>query len=117
LAVPARPTASSRSSVSGVATRVSARTFEYDSSPREERLRQARQRPQRARDAYALTRGAGVEPDPPREPVGARAKAVGPPAARVELADQVEQACRRSVEMCRELRDLIAKALELRDGR
>jgi len=33
-AVPARPTARSRSSVSGVATRVSARTFEYDSSPR-----------------------------------------------------------------------------------
>ena len=33
-AVPARPTLSSRSSVSGVATRVSARTFEYDSSPR-----------------------------------------------------------------------------------
>jgi hypothetical protein len=33
-AVPARPTASSRSSVSGVATLVSARTFEYDSSPR-----------------------------------------------------------------------------------
>ena len=32
-AVPARPTASSRSSVSGVATRVSARIFEYDSSP------------------------------------------------------------------------------------
>src|SRR5256886_6591911 len=33
-AVPARPTASRRSSASGVATRVSARTFEYDSSPR-----------------------------------------------------------------------------------
>ena len=33
-AMPARPTASSRSSVSSVATRVSARTFEYDSSPR-----------------------------------------------------------------------------------
>ena len=33
-AVPARPTASSRSSVSGVATRVSARTLAYDSSPR-----------------------------------------------------------------------------------
>src|SRR2546425_336652 len=33
-AVPARPTARSRSSVSAVATRVSARTLEYDSSPR-----------------------------------------------------------------------------------
>ena len=33
-AVPARPTASRRSSVSGVATRVSSRTFAYESSPR-----------------------------------------------------------------------------------
>src|SRR5207249_5806163 len=33
-AVPARPTASRRSSVSGVATRVSARTLAYESSPR-----------------------------------------------------------------------------------
>src|SRR5439155_15649733 len=33
-AVPARPTASNRSSVSGVATRVRARTLAYDSSPR-----------------------------------------------------------------------------------
>jgi len=33
-AVPARPTASSRASVAGVATRVSSRTFEYESSPR-----------------------------------------------------------------------------------
>ncbi len=33
-AVPARPTANSRASVSGVATRVSARTLAYDSSPR-----------------------------------------------------------------------------------
>jgi hypothetical protein len=32
--VPARPTASSRSSVSGVATRVSSRTFAYESSSR-----------------------------------------------------------------------------------
>jgi hypothetical protein len=36
-AVPARATASSRSSVSGVATRVRARTLEYDSSPRARR--------------------------------------------------------------------------------
>src|SRR5216117_2714635 len=33
-AVPALPTASSRSSISGVATRVSARTLAYESSPR-----------------------------------------------------------------------------------
>jgi len=33
-AVPARPTASSRASVAGVATRVSARTLAYESSPR-----------------------------------------------------------------------------------
>jgi hypothetical protein len=52
---------------------------------------QSRQRGERACDADALARGAGVESHTPRQPVRARAKAGVPPVSRVELADQIEQ--------------------------
>src|SRR5207302_9330380 len=72
-AVPAWPTASSRSSVSGVATRVSARTFEYESSPR-------------ARAEAGVPAGARVElADELEKPRGRRVE------VRRELGDLVAQ--------------------------
>src|SRR5882762_905839 len=88
-AVPARPTPSSRSSVSGVATRVSARTLAYDNSPR-----------------------ARVEPDAPGQPGGARAEPVAPAAVRVEVADEVEQMSGGGIEVGGQLGDLVAEAIQ-----
>src|SRR2546430_6540623 len=112
-AVPARPTLSSRSSVSGVATRVSARTFEYDSSPPASAPARKRQHAERPRHANPLAGGARVEPDAPRQPRGAGAEAVAPAAAEVEVADEIEQPSGRGVVMGGQLGDVIAKALEL----
>src|SRR5689334_11376159 len=44
---------------------------------------------------------AGRQADAPRQPVGARAEAVAPAAALVELTNQVEQACSGGIEMSR----------------
>src|SRR5881296_907525 len=97
-AVPALPTLSRRSSVSGVATRVRARTFAYDSSPR----------------ARAWARGGtGVEPDAPRQPRGARAEAGVPAGASVEFADEVKELRGGGVEVSRQLGDLIAESIEI----
>ena len=79
-----------------------------------EGLRQARQRTKRARHADVLACGARLESDAPRQPVGARAKAIAPAAARVELADEIEQVRGGGVEMSGELSDLVAEVLELR---
>jgi len=79
-----------------------------------EGLRQARQRTKRARHADVLACGARLESDAPRQPVGARPKAVAPAAARVELADEIEQVRGGGVEMSGELSDLVAEVLELR---
>ena len=113
-AVPARPTASSRSSVSGVATRVSARTLEYDSSPRASACGQPRQRAERARHPHVLAGGARGEPHAPGEPGGAGAEAGVPALAGVELADEVEQAGGGGVEMRRQLGDLVAEPVQIR---
>src|SRR5262249_56392150 len=74
-----------------------------------------RRRSQRARPADVLARGAGLEPDAPGEPVRARAEAITPAGARVELADQIEQARGGGGEMRRELGDLVTQTLQL-DG-
>ena len=115
-AVPARPTASSRASVSGVATRVRARTLAYDSSPRASASASSGSVAQGARDADALAGGAEVEADAPAQPVGAGAEAVAPAAAGVELADEVEQAGGGGVEVRGQLGDLVAQPVQLRDG-
>src|SRR2546428_11729162 len=119
-AVPARPTPSSRSSVSGVATRVSARTLAYDSSPRASACASRGPRAERAGHADTLARRARVEPDAPGQPRGARAESVAPAAARVEVAEEVEQVSGGGVEVGGQLGDLVAEAIQLhgrRDGR
>jgi hypothetical protein len=78
-----------------------------------ERLRQPRQRAERARDADVLTRGARLESHAPGQPRRARTEAIAPAAAGVEFADQLEQPRGGRVEMRGELGDLVAEALEL----
>src|SRR5205814_2719479 len=56
------------------------------------------------------------EPHAPREPGCAGAEAVVPAAARVELADQVKQVRGGSLDMRRQLGDLVAQPIQLRDG-
>jgi len=74
---------------------------------------QEREHLQRARHADALTRRAQIEPHAPGEPLGAGAEAVAPAAARIELADEVEEACGRGVEMSRQLGDLVAELIKV----
>ncbi len=62
-----------------------------------------------------LAGGARGEPDAPRQPVRTRAEAVAPPAAGVELANQIEQAGGGGVEVRRQLGDLVAKSIQLLD--
>ena len=81
-----------------------------------ERLRQPRQRAERAGHSDALARRAPIEPDAPRQPLGAREEAGIPAAALVELADEVEQSRRGGVEMGGQLGDLVAETLELGGG-
>jgi hypothetical protein len=57
--------------------------------------------------------GAGREPHAPREPGGTGAKAVAPAAARVELADEIEQARGGGVEVRGQLRDFITESIEV----
>src|SRR5262249_25036519 len=78
-----------------------------------ERLRQARQRAQGARDANAFAGRAHVEADAPVEPGGAGEKAIAPAGAGVELTDQIEQACGRGVEVSGQLGDLIADSIDI----
>jgi hypothetical protein len=61
-----------------------------------------------------LTGSAELQADTPSEPVSARAKAIVPAAAVVELTDQIEQSRGGGVEMRSKLRDLITEALELK---
>ena len=82
-AVPPRPTPNSRASVSGVATRVRARTFAYDSSPRASAWASSGNVP-RARATRTSSGRAEVEADPPAQPVSAGAEPVTPAAAGVE---------------------------------
>src|SRR5437899_3175392 len=115
-AVPARPTPSSRSSVSGFATRVSARTLAYDSSPRASACASRGPRAERAGHANTLARRARVEPDAPGQPRGARAESIAPTFARVEFADEIEQTSGGRVEVSGQLGDLVAEAIQLRGG-
>jgi hypothetical protein len=80
-----------------------------------ERLRQPRQRAERARDADVLTRGARLESHAPGQPRRARTEAIAPAAAGVEFADQLEQPRGGRVEMRGELGDLVAEPVQL-DG-
>ena len=77
-----------------------------------ERRRQLRQLLQRACHADALARRAHVEAHTPGEPVGARAEAVVPAVAGVELADEIEEARGGGLEVHGELRDLVAELVE-----
>jgi hypothetical protein len=77
-----------------------------------ERLRQLRQLLQRTRHADALACGAHVEPHTPGEPVSARAEAVVPAGAGVELADEIEEARGGGLQVNGELCDLVAELIE-----
>jgi hypothetical protein len=87
--------------------------LEYDSSPRASACVRRWQPAECARHAHVLARCPGREADPPRQPLGARAKAVSPAAAGVELTDQLEEACGGGVEVRGELGDLVAESFEL----
>src|SRR2546427_435286 len=68
------------------------------------------------RRAPARAAGAGVAPPPPRQPGGAGEKAGASAAARVELADEIDEVGGGGVEVGGELGDLVAEPIE-RAGR
>ena len=76
-----------------------------------ERLGQPRQRGQRARHAHLLAGRAQIQADAPGEPLSAGAEAVVPAAADIELANQVQQASSRGIEMHGQLGDLVTQAI------
>jgi len=72
----------------------------------------ARQVGEGARDAHVLAGGAELEPDAPRQPVGARERALVCPAAGfVEAADERQQAMGRRIQMRGELGDLVGELI------
>src|SRR5947207_2941577 len=75
-----------------------------------------RQRPERARHPDVLPGRARREPHAPGEPGGAGAEAVVPAAARVELANEVEQVRGGGVEVRGQLGDLVAQPIQLHGG-
>ena len=75
---------------------------------------ESRERLESARHANALASSAELQPDAPGQPVGARAEAVVPAAAGVELADQIEQARGGGVEVRGQLGDLMAEPVQFR---
>ena len=62
--------------------------------------------------ANALAGRAEIETDAPAQPGRARAEAVVPAFARVELADEVKEPSGRGIEVGRELGDLVAESIE-----
>ena len=76
-----------------------------------EGLRQPRQSAQGACYAHVLPRRAGREPDAPREPRRARAEAVAPTSACIELANEIQEPGSGAVQMRRQLSDLFAQAI------
>src|SRR5262245_28419860 len=82
-----------------------------------ERLGQKWQRAEGVGHADVLAGGAWGEPPAPREPGGARAKAVAPPAAPVKFADEIEQSGGGGVEVSGQLGDLVAELIEIAVGR
>jgi hypothetical protein len=83
--------------------------------PDSERVGKARERAEGARHADPLARCTLVEAHAPAQPVGARAKPVAPATARIELADEVEQAGGGRVEVRGQLGDLVTEALQRDD--
>ena len=75
-------------------------------------LGQPRQRPQGARHPDALASRPQVEPHAPGEPGRARAESSVPASAGIELADELEEAGGRGVEVGRQLGDLVTQAVE-----
>jgi hypothetical protein len=71
-----------------------------------------RQRSEDPRHPDAFAGRPRVEPYPPAQPGGAGAKAGVPTLAGVELADEIEEAGGRGVEVGRELGDLIPQAVQ-----
>ncbi len=76
-----------------------------------EGLGQQGQRAQGARHPHVLAGRAGGKPHPPAQPSGARAEAVVPAVAGVELADEVEEAGGRGLDVRRQLSDLVAQLI------
>jgi len=70
------------------------------------------QRCQGTRDSYPLPRCANVEPHPPAQPGGAGAESGVPALSGVELADEIEEARGRGVEVRRQLGDLVAQSVQ-----
>jgi hypothetical protein len=75
---------------------------------------QGRQRPEGAGDSDMLAGGARGKSDSPGEPFGAGTEPGVPAAARVELANEREEAGHRRLEAGGELGDLVAQAIQLR---
>jgi len=81
-----------------------------------EGLGEEQQRLEGARDPHPFTGGAQIEPDPPGQPGGAGAEARVPSPSRVELPDQIQEARGGGVEVRGQLGDLVAEAVQLREG-
>ena len=84
--------------------------------PAAERLGQSGERPQGARNSNAFARRTQVEPHSPAQPGRAGAKSGVPSAARVELANQVEEAGGGGLEVRRQLGDVIAQSVQIGTG-
>ena len=81
-----------------------------------ERLRESRQRAERAGHADVFTRSTGREAHTPGEPGRAGPEAAVPSAAGVERSNEVEQARGGGVEMRAQLGDLVAETVEVGNG-
>ncbi len=75
-------------------------------------MSQPRQRAEGTRHSYFLSRRTEVEPDAPAEPVGAGAEPGVPATAGVEVANEVEQARGRDIEVRRQLGDLVTQTIQ-----
>ena len=75
-------------------------------------LSQSRQSCQGTRHPHLLSSRAQIQSHAPAQPGRTGPEAVVPPTARIELADQIEQARGCRFEMRRELGDLVAQAIE-----
>ena len=75
-------------------------------------LGQQWQRPKGARHPDAFAGRPQVEPHPPAQPGGAGAKSGVPALSGVELADEIEEAGGRGVEVGRQLGDLVTQPVE-----
>jgi len=83
--------------------------------PAGEGLGQPRKGSQGARHADLLSGRTKIESHSPAQPGGAGAESAVPAPAGVKLADQVEQASGGGLEVCRQLGDLVAQSVQLRD--